>query len=87
MLFEVSIFRLSEFESKFSDGLLCCGIIQTALSLITHNFGKFPITWRLQSFTKFEEADIFKFSKRLMKVCLTKEFMQDLEGDFIEEID
>jgi hypothetical protein len=87
MLFEVSLMNLRDFEDRFSDALLCCGVIQTALTLISHNFGKFPITWRLQGMTKFEEADIFRFAKRLMKVCLTREFIQDLEGDFIEEID
>lgn len=79
MFMELTILSNTETrQQKVPDALLCCGVIQAALASLTHNFGKFPITWRLQTQTKLDEVEIMKFSKRLMKVCLTREFMAEL---------
>ena len=85
IFYEVFLMSCSALTQKITDSLICCSIIQCALVIITQNFGKFPITWRLQSFTKLDEADIFKAAKKILKICLTKEFLDEMGQGFSEE--
>lgn len=86
ILFEIMIMQFNEYSMKFHDSLICSAIIQASLIILTQNFGKFPITWRIQSFTGLDETDIFKLAKRLLKVCLTKDFMTQMGQMFTDDL-
>jgi len=78
LIFEIFLANIDAVREPVGDELLSLAIIQSALVVLTQHRGRFPLTWRLQNLTLAEEDQIFNLSNKLLKICLSKEFLDRL---------
>jgi hypothetical protein len=78
LLFEVFLSNIEMIKEPINDDLLSLSIIQSALVILTQHRGRFPLTWRLQNLTLVEEDQINSLSSKILKICVTKEFLDKL---------
>lgn len=78
LLFEIFLTNIDLVKEPINDDLLSLAMIQSALVILTQHRGRFPLTWRLQNLTLVEEDQIFNFSNKILKICVTKEFLDKL---------